>query len=412
VFPGHWSFFLGEVALFAFVGLVASGVYLALFYQPGIAPEAYTGPAASFAGRTMPEAFVSVLELSASVPFGLVVRRFHHFAAHLFMGSIVLHAARVYFTGAFRRPREVTWWIGLLLFGVGLVNGFTGYCLPFDMRGGTALRMMMTTLESVPWVGAWLATLAFGAPFPGPYILGRLYIEHVFAGPALIALLLGVHLLLVVRLTHTQYPRRDRDPLLEEHLEVGGRLWPEQTARSTALAFFVFALAGLLSAFFPVEAVQAYGPFQRYSSYGPLSPDWFLMWIEGAYRLVPGQLDFHLLGASFTQPFYGAILLPLVVFGGCAAYPFIDARLYPEPRSTHVLDRARDRPLRTALGASGLSFLFLLSIGVLDDVAAGAFEMDVSTWNLLWDFVTLGAPPLVFAAVGVLLRRRIRRVTR
>jgi ubiquinol-cytochrome c reductase cytochrome b subunit len=201
LFPGSWSFLLGEVTLFSFVALLLSGVYLALFYRPSLAPVVYHGGADAFAGATLPDAFASVLALSVEVPFGLVVRRFHHFAAHLFIASLLLHAARVYFTGAFKRPRELTWWIGLALFAVALINGFTGYCLPFDMRGGSALRMMMTTLESVPWIGGWLATLAFGAPFPGHAILGRLYIAHVFIGPALLVIFIAAHLYLVVRLT-------------------------------------------------------------------------------------------------------------------------------------------------------------------------------------------------------------------
>jgi ubiquinol-cytochrome c reductase cytochrome b subunit len=403
LFPSHWSFLLGEVTLFSLAALVVSGTYLALFYRPSIAPVVYRGAYAPFAGRSLPEAFESVLVLSLHVPFGLVVRRFHHFAAHLFVGSLLLHAARVYFSGAFRRPRELTWWIGLALFALALVNGYTGYCLPFDMRGGTAMRMMMTTLESVPWCGGWLATLAFGAPFPGPYILGRLYIEHVFVGPALIAALVAAHLVLVVRLTHTDYPGPGRS----SRSEVGGRLWPEQTARATTLALIVFGTIALLSAFFPVEAVQVYGPFQSFSSYEPLLPDWFLMWIEGAYRLLPGALDVHLVGASFTNPFYGAVLLPLLVFGGCAAYPWLDARVYGEQlRGEHVLDRARERPLRTAFGLSGIVFLVLVSLGAVDDRIARAARTTVDRVDVVLDVLAPALPPLVLAAVLLHLRAR------
>ncbi|MGH7268880.1 MAG: cytochrome b, partial [Polyangiaceae bacterium] len=262
LYPESPSFLLGEITLFSFLALVLSGVALALFYRPSLALAIYRGRDASFAGHAAPDAFVSVLGLSVDVPFGLVLRRFHHFAAHLFIASLLLHAARVYFTGAFRRPREVTWWTGLVLLALALANGFTGYCLPFDMRGGTALRMMMTTLESVPWVGSWLATLVFGAPFPGHSILGRIYIQHVFAGPALIALFIAVHLLLVVRLTHTNYPGPGRS----DTLEVGAPAWPDQTARSITVLFLVAGVIALWSAFFPVEAVEVYGPFQPLSS--------------------------------------------------------------------------------------------------------------------------------------------------
>jgi ubiquinol-cytochrome c reductase cytochrome b subunit len=382
LFPGPWSFLLGEITLFSFVALVSSGTYLALFYDPG-------------------HAYATVVEISERVPLGLVGRRFHHFSAHLFLGSLVLHAARVYFTGAFRRPRELTWWIGLLLLALALINGFSGYCLPWDMRAGTATRMMVTTLESVPWVGGWLATLAIGAPFPGHLILGRLFIAHVFVIPALLAAFIGLHLFLVVRLTHTDYPGRGRT----EDIEVGSPLWPEQTARSTSLAFLVFGWTALLSAFLPVESVSVYGPFQPLSSYAPLQPDWFLMWIEGTYRLLPRQLGFHLLGANFTNPFYGAVLLPLVVFGGCALYPIVDARIYrTAPRDHHILEHPAIRPFRTAFGVGGLVFLVMLSVGGLDDRIASAFRTEVWTVDLVLGILTLLVPPATFVAAFAWLR--------
>jgi ubiquinol-cytochrome c reductase cytochrome b subunit len=401
IFPTPWSFLLGEVTLFSFVGTVLSGVYLALFFDPSISPARYHGAYALFAGRMLPSAFASVLDLSVAVPFGLVARRFHHFAVHLFLASLVLHAARVYFTGAFRRPRDVTWWAGLGLLALALVNGFTGYCLPFDVRGGTALRMMMTTVESVPWIGGWLASLVFGAPFPGPFILGRLYIEHVFLGPALIAAFLAAHLWLIVRLTHTDYPGPGRS----ERIEVGARLWPEQTARSTSLMFMVFGWTALLSAFFPVEAVQVYGPFQSATSYPPLEPDWFLMWVEGAFRLIPRQLNFHLLGANFTNPFYGALVLPVIVFASCAIYPQIDARIYGQRvHAHHVLEGPTERPFRTAFGVSGLSFLVFLSLGALDDWAASRFNVGVATVDHLWGILALALPLVLFGTALVALR--------
>lgn len=408
LFPSHWSFLLGEVALFSFVVLIVTGVYLALFYRASSVPSVYAGSYAPMRGRPLPEAFVSVMTLSLDVPFGLVVRRMHHWAAHLFIASLLLHAARVFFTGAFRRPRELTWWLGLAMFAQALVSGFTGYAIPFDLRGGASIRMALTTLQSIPWVGGWLSVLAFGEEFPGSLILGRLYLVHVLLGPALIALILLGHLYLVVRFTHTDYP----GPRRSESLEVGGPAWPDQAARSTTLMLLVGAFVAGLSAFLPVEAIWHYGPFQPYAFYEPLQPDWFLLWIEGAYRLLPPQLNFHLIGANFTGPFYGAVLLPTIVLGGCAIYPYLEQRMSGAiQRDHHILEDFRVTPFRTAFGSAGLSFLVLLSFGAINDRMATAWHMSVSEVNVLWRTVTLGVPPVLFLALYVAGRSiRARRV--
>ena len=220
LFPANWSFLLGEITLYAFVGLLLSGIYLALFFSPSTTAVVYHGADRSLEGRLLPEAFVSVMHLSLEVPFGLVVRRFDHFAAHLFIATMIVHAARVFFTGAFRW-REITWWLGLTMLAVALLNGFTGYAIPFDMRGGAAIRQLLTTLETIPWLGRWLATLTFGAEFPGPFIVRRLYIEHVFLGPLLLLALLAAHLYLVVKLTHTQYPGPGRSDAMEARRRPG-----------------------------------------------------------------------------------------------------------------------------------------------------------------------------------------------
>lgn len=407
LFPGNWSFLLGEIALFSFVALVLSGIYLTFFYRPSTAIVPYEGSYPLYRGRTLPEAFVSTLHLSLDVPFGLVLRRVHHWSAHLFVASLLLHAARVYFTGAFRRPREITFWTGLLLFVMAIFNGFTGYALPFDMRGGAAIRMLLTTCESLPWVGGWVATFVFGGPFPGPYILSRLYIEHVLLGPAIIAVLIGLHLYLVWSQTHTSYPASSRANSTEE----GAPAWPDQAARSGTLMFFVFGWLALLSAFVPVEALWVYGPFQSHASHAPLDPDWFLMWIEGAFRLLPRQLDFQLIGARFSNPFFGTVILSLFVLGTTAIYPILDQRIYKSPRKEiHLLDDYRLHPFRTAFGIAGIFFLVLLSMGAINDRMASGAGTSVSRINIVWGIVTLASPAIVFAIVWTIFHIRRRKL--
>src|SRR5689334_18209316 len=167
VFPEHWSFMLGEVVLYSFVILLATGVYLTLFFKPSMEEVAYDGPYAPLRGVTMSEAYESTLHISFDVRGGLLIRQIHHWAALIFVAGIVLHLLRVFFTGAFRKPRELNWLIGVVLLTLALLEGFAGYSLPDDLLSGTGLRIMYSVIESIPVAGTWLGYLIFGGEFPG-----------------------------------------------------------------------------------------------------------------------------------------------------------------------------------------------------------------------------------------------------
>ena len=116
IFPSHWSFMLGEVALYSFIILVLTGTFLTLWFRPTMGHVIYEGPFVPLKGVQISEAYASTLYISFEVRGGLFIRQMHHWAALLFMAALSIHAMRVFFTGAYRKPREINWIIGCLLY--------------------------------------------------------------------------------------------------------------------------------------------------------------------------------------------------------------------------------------------------------------------------------------------------------
>src|SRR3954468_18524438 len=183
VFPDNWSFMLGEIALYSFVVLVLTGTYLTFFFDPGSKEVTYHGSYKPLVGVRMTEAYRSTVRLSFDVRAGLVFRQIHHWAALVFLAAIVAHLCRIFFTGAFRRPRELNWLIGVTLLLLAIANGFAGYSLPDDLLSGTGLRVANAFMLSIPVIGPHLAFFAFNGEFPGTSIISRLYIVHVLLVP-------------------------------------------------------------------------------------------------------------------------------------------------------------------------------------------------------------------------------------
>ena len=228
IFPDHWSFLLGEIALYSFVVLIATGIFLSLYFIPSAKELIYSGPYAPLRGSKVSAAFESTVNLSFGVRSGLVIRQMHHWAADVFVGSIAVHMCRIFFTGAFRKPRELNWMIGITLLILALTNGFIGYSLPDDLVSGTGLRIMFSIVLSIPVVGSYLATFLFGGNFPGDgSIIPRLFILHVLVVPLIIFGLLGAHLGLLVRQKHTQFPGHGRT----EKNVVGSPMYPTSSPR-------------------------------------------------------------------------------------------------------------------------------------------------------------------------------------
>jgi ubiquinol-cytochrome c reductase cytochrome b subunit len=376
VFPNHWSFLLGEVTLYSFIILVATGTWLAFFFEPSTAETTYNGSYEPLQGVEMSKAFASALDLSFDVRAGLVMRQMHHWAALLFIAAMTAHLARVFFTGAFRKPRELNWIIGVVLLILAIVNGFAGYSLLDDQLSGTGLRIAYSVALSIPLAGTWMASLFFGGDFPGDQIVGRLFVIHVYLVPIVIGVLLAAHLGLVIAHKHTHF----RGEGANEGNVVGERLWPTYAAKAGGLFFLVAGVIALLGGIAQINPVWVYGPFRPANVSTLSQPDWYMGWLEGAMRLMPAW-EIRAFGFEVPNPFFPGALIPGITFGMLLAWPFLEARFSGDHDEHHVLDRPRDRPLRTALGVATLAFYTVLGLGGASDALSQLF--DVSINNLI-----------------------------
>ena len=394
VFPDHWSFLLGEVALYSFVVLLLTGVYLTFFFKPSQAETVYEGSYEALRGVEMTRAFDSALELSFDVRAGLMMRQMHHWAAVVFVAAMVVHLARVFFTGAFRRPRELNWMVGVTLLLLGIGNGFTGYSLLDDQLSGTGLRIAYSIVLSIPLIGTWITSLLFGGEFPGPDIIERFYVLHILLVPAIIIGLLVLHLTLVVHQKHTQF----RGPRRREDNVIGERIWPTYAVKASGLFFLTTATLAALGGLAQINPIWIYGPFEPSEVSAASQPDWYIGWLEGALRMMPGW-EIRAFGFELPNPFFAGVLLPGLTFGLLYLWPFLEARRTKDRDVHHLLDRPRDRPMRTALGVATLAFYAVLFIAGGSDVLATEFGLSVN--QLIWSSrVSLFVVPVVAGLIA------------
>jgi ubiquinol-cytochrome c reductase cytochrome b subunit len=401
VFPDHWSFMIGELALYCFLILVMTGAYLTFFFDPSTKQVVYNGSYAPMRGVTVSEAYRSALDLSFDVRAGLVMRQIHHWAALVFLASIVVHLARVFFTGAFRRPREINWIVGVTLLILAIFNGFAGYSLLDDQLSGTGLRIAYSIALSVPIAGTWLTSLLFGGEFPGPDIITRLYVIHILLIPALIAVLLTAHLAILVRHKHTNFPgpgRRDDNV-------VGERLWPTYAAKALGLLFLTASVLCFLGGVVQINPIWVFGPFEPAQVSAASQPDWYMGWLDGALRIMPGW-ELRAFGFEVPNPFFPAVLLAGVTFMLLYAWPFLEARVTGDHAEHHVCDRPRQRPVRTALGVATLSFYVVCFLGGSADLISATFGLSVNA-VLITFRVALFALPVMSAMVTYRLCREL-----
>jgi len=400
-FPAEDSFLLGEIAAFAFVVLVLSGVFLGFFYEPSTSTVEYQGSVDRFQGDSVPEAFASVLQITYDVPFGMFIRRLHHWAAHLFVASIALHMLRVFFTGAYRNPREPNWVVGVLLSILAMGAAYTGYALPFDEFASTATGIGYNVASSIPIVGGLLSKIVFGGSFPSSATIPRLYFLHVLIIPLLIGVLLAVHFAVLVRQKHTEAPRdgdletaEGRVAEDDDGVIVGLPAFPNQAAVSAVVFFLTLATLSLLAGFLPVHNVAQYGPNDPAGTPELIMPDWFFMWLYGFLKLLPSWLSFDVLGIHVSTEFLGGIVLPTLVFAGVILWPFVDR--VEEP--THFTAQPLDRPRQTAVGVAAVAFILLASLAGMNNILADVVGVSTGVINP-WLTVALIVVPVAIGGV-------------
>jgi ubiquinol-cytochrome c reductase cytochrome b subunit len=378
VFPDHWTFMLGEIALWSFVILLLTGTYLALFFKPALAPVVYHGSYAKLDGIAMSQAYQSVLDLSFDVRGGLLIRQVHHWAANLFMIAICAHMLRHFFLGSYRKPRDVNWLIGIVIFAAALVEGLFGYSLPDDQLSGAGLRIFEGVLQGIPLVGTYTAYFLFGGAYPGADIVPRMYLMHVLLIPGLILALVTAHVLISFHQKHTAMPALGNT----EHKVKGQPFYPYFLLKGTAWFFFIFAALAVLATFAQINPIWLYGPYNPLAISSASQPDWYLGILEGALRVMPAwEVSFlgHTLSLSVLVPF----ALPLgVILGGAAAWPFFERWVTGDQAGHHVNDRPRDAPVRTGIGAAVVVFYGVLWAEGANDVLASAFH--VPLYSVTW----------------------------
>jgi ubiquinol-cytochrome c reductase cytochrome b subunit len=373
IFPDHWSFMLGEVALYALIVVLLSGTFLTFFFQASMVETHYEGSYAPLKGIEMSAAMASTLDISFDIRGGLLIRQIHHWAALLFVASIGLHMLRVFFTGAFRKPREINWLLGFTLFILAMAEGFTGYSLPDDLLSGNGLRIIDGMVKGVPIVGTWISYLLFGGEFPGTSVIGMFYSLHILLLPAILVAVVGVHVIMVFVNKHTQYagPGRTNDNV------VGVPVMPVFAAKAGGFFFIVFGVIVLVAANVTINPIWNYGPYDPSPVSAGTQPDWYIGFADGLLRLIPPGWELEILGFTLSLN----ILIPLLVLplflALVAFYPFFEAWVTGDKRHHNIADRPRNAPMRTAIGAAGVTFYAVMWAAASSDLLATHFKLAV-----------------------------------
>ncbi len=373
IFPDHWSFMLGEIALWSFVVVLLSGTFLTFFFQASMVETHYDGSYPLMRGVAMSAALDSTLHISFDLRGGLLVRQIHHWAALVFVAGIGVHMLRIFFTGAFRKPRELNWVIGFILFVLAMGEGFTGYSLPDDLLSGNGLRIIDGMIKGIPLIGTWTSFLLFGGEFPGDAIVGRLYTLHILLLPAILVALLALHLVLMIINKHTQFA----GPARTNSNVVGYPMLPVYASKMGGFFFLTFGVIVLIASLFTINPIWNYGPYDPSPVSAGTQPDWYIGFADGALRLVPPHLETVFLDRTWSWniilPLGVLVLFILLV----AIYPFIEAWITGDKREHHIAQRPRNAATRTAIGAAGVTFYAVLWAAASSDIIATHFMLSM-----------------------------------
>jgi ubiquinol-cytochrome c reductase cytochrome b subunit len=401
VFPTHWSFLLGEIAMYSFVILLLTGVYLTLFFDPSMQDVTYNGVYQPLRGVEMSKAYASALDISFEVRGGLFVRQVHHWAALMFSAAIMVHLARIFFTGAFRRPREANWIIGSLLLILSMFEGYFGYSLPDDLLSGIGLRAALSSITmGMPVIGTWLHWALFGGDFPcggagddctaAGYIIPRMYALHILLIPGIILGLIGAHLAFVWFQKHTQFPGPGRT----EHNVVGVRVMPIFAVKSGAFFALTTGILGLMGGLLQINPIWNLGPYKPSQVSAGSQPDFYMMWTEGLARIWPAW-EFYIGHHTIPAVVWVALIMGLV-FTLLVIYPFLE-KVFSGDRAHHnLLQRPRDVPVRTAIGAMAIAFYMVLTLSAMNDVLAFKFHVSLNATTWIGRIGMIVLPPFVY----------------
>jgi ubiquinol-cytochrome c reductase cytochrome b subunit len=396
IFPDHWSFLLGEIALYSFVILLLTGTFLTFWFKPGMKEVIYDGSYAPLKGVAMSEAYASTLAISFEVRGGLLLRQIHHWAALLFAASLMAHMLRVFFTGAYRKPRELNWLIGIGLLTLALFEGLTGYSLPDDLLSGAGLRITQGVLLSLPLIGTYLSFFLFGGEYPGAEVIPRFYAIHILLIPGLLLALITAHLALMWVQKHTQMPGKGRT----ETNVVGAPLLPAFMAKSGAFMLFTLAALAGLATFTQINPIWLFGPYTPADISAGSQPDWYMGFLEGSLRMMPSW-EINLFGTAHAGTLPLSVLIPALaplglIITGLVLYPFLERWITGDRREHHIADRPRNNPHRTSIGITAITFYGLLWLLGANDVIAANFHISLNWTTYAGRVLVFAGPALAY----------------
>jgi ubiquinol-cytochrome c reductase cytochrome b subunit len=250
-----------------------------------------------------------------------------------------------------------------------------------------------------------VAFWVFGGQFPTGEVIPRFFILHVMLLPAVLIGLTGLHIAILVRQRHTQFPRRGVDG----HTYVLGKpLWPSQFAESATLLLWIGGLLALAAVLIPWSDVALSGPYVPGEVGNNAQPDWFMFWLDGMLRMVPA-IEFTVLGITINALFIAGLVLPGLVFGALIVYPFLERRVYRLQGDWHVLQNPLDIPLRAGFGLGTFSAILFMSAAATSDQISRITGIPIE--GVLWFFriSTVVVPILLAIAITRYSRRRLAR---
>jgi ubiquinol-cytochrome c reductase cytochrome b subunit len=405
VFPDHWTFMLGEVALWTFVIELLTGTYLALFFVPSLHQVVYHGSYVNLNGISMSEAYQSTLRISFDVRGGLLIRQIHHWSADVFVAAMSAHLLRHFFLGSYRKPRDINWLIGIVIYAAALVEGLFGYSLPDDQLSGAGLRIFEGVLQGIPIIGTYTAFFLFGGQYPGTDIEPRMYILHVLLIPGLILALVSAHIFISFHQKHTAMPLLGNS----EHKIRGQTFYPYFALKGTAWFFAIFGVIAALATFAQINPIWLYGPYNPLAISSASQPDWYLGILEGALRAMPAW-EINFLGHTLSLSVFIPFALPLgLILGGAALWPFFERWVTRDNAEHHINDRPRNAPVRTGIGVAAVVFYGVLWAEGGNDVIADKLQIPLYTVTWVARVLVIAGPVVAFTVTRRVCLARQRR---